>query len=239
MVVFFSFFYAAKDEPITEAKSAKVGPLITSGTPKLYVINLSSIPGWKGQIQRLRLDVDGVRTSSKVKIYGIGIAEKSMKSYDNMTVFPAPAPDYIDNPFWDDNNYNELINYGIPEGVPWQMRFTRIEQNDWWFARKFNLPTEFAGKKLRLYFDGIDYSGSFYLNGKPLGCHSGMFGGPEYDITNLVNADHENELVVRINSVPKSWFGVLKGSPGWGWHYGHLISLGIWRDVEICTVPSS
>jgi hypothetical protein len=143
----------------------------------------------------------------------------------------------LENPFWDTNTWDELKKNGWPQDFTWNHRKTRIEQKEWWFARSFDVPQTWQGKSIRLYFDGIDYAGSVYLNGKPLGYHAGMFGGPELDVSKLVYFDKPNEVVVRVDGVPDSWFGILKGSPGWGWHYGHLISTGIWRSVEIATVP--
>ncbi len=141
------------------------------------------------------------------------------------------------DPLWYDNTYKELEEFGTPKELPWVNRKTRIEQQEWWFAREFELPVSWQGKRTRLYFDGIDYSGSVYLNGKPLGYQEGMFGGPSFDVTRLLEPGDSNEVVVRLDKVPQTWFGHLKGSPGWGWHYGHLISTGIWREVRLEAVP--
>ncbi|MBW2709904.1 MAG: hypothetical protein JRD04_11685, partial [Deltaproteobacteria bacterium] len=143
----------------------------------------------------------------------------------------------IKNPFWDDNTYNELENHGLPKSFGWPTRKTRIEMQDWWFARTFVVPEDWENRRVELHFDGIDYAGSFYLNGKSLGYHAGMFGGPDYEVSRLLRFGETNELVVRVDAVADSWYGLLKGSPGWGWHYGHLVSLGIWRDVELRCLP--
>ncbi len=143
----------------------------------------------------------------------------------------------LPDPLWGDNTWRLLQKEGWPENLPWQFRQTPIERKDWWFARTFHLPKRLTGKRLRLHFDGVDYWASFYLNGAPLGWHEGMFGGPDYDVSRLVKFDEPNELVVRVDRVPESWSNVLKGNPGWGWHYGHLISLGLWRGVWLEVVP--
>ncbi|MDG0812969.1 glycoside hydrolase family 2 protein [Cohnella rhizosphaerae] len=135
------------------------------------------------------------------------------------------------DPYWDTNTIDELETHGEPKETPLWFRRTRAERSDWWFARTFEAPAEWRGRRLALRFDGIDYSGTMFLNGISLGHHAGMFGGPELDVTWLVDFDGPNELVVRIDQAPQSWNGLLKGSPGFGWHYGHLISLGIWKDV--------
>lgn len=143
----------------------------------------------------------------------------------------------LKDPMWDTNTYDELMEHGMPKDISWNRRQTRIEQSEWWFAREFTVPKEWRGKPLRLEFDGIDYSGSVFLNGQSLGSHAGMFGGPYRDVSGMVNFDGPNLLVVRIDPARATWDGIFKGSPGWGWHYGHLISLGIWRDVRLVQVP--
>jgi len=143
----------------------------------------------------------------------------------------------IPDPLFGANTWDELQEHGYPKELPWNFRHTRIERGEWWFARQFEVPKDWEGKRIRLAFDGLDYAGSVFLNGELLGYHAGMFGGPELDIGKAVRFGKANTLVVRLDPAPDNWFGILKGSPGWGWHYGHLISLGIWRGVKIEQVP--
>lgn len=137
------------------------------------------------------------------------------------------------DPFWNTNMIDELEEYGEPKELPVWFRRTRTERTDWWFAKAFELPEAWRGRRLTLCFDGIDYAGTVFVNGVSLGHHSGMFGGPELDISGVARFGEPNELVVRIDPAPQSWNGLLKGSPGFGWHYGHLISLGIWKEVSV------
>lgn len=145
------------------------------------------------------------------------------------------APD----PVAGSETYDELVEHGTPVHWPWHFRRTRVERQEWWYARRFSLPEDWRGQRLRLRFDGLDYSGTVYLDGRPVAHHTGAYGGPDVDVSRLVRfgAEGDNELVVRIEPPPQDWHGVLKPSPGWGWHYGHLITSGIWRGVTIETVP--
>lgn len=143
----------------------------------------------------------------------------------------------MDDPHWNTNTIDELEQHGTPEETPVWFRRTRVECKEWWFAVTFELPDEWQGRRLSLEFDGIDYSGTVFINGLSLGHHQGMFGGPVHDITELVQWNESNVLVVRIDPAPQSWNGLMKPSPGFGWHYGHLISLGIWKDVRIVAQP--
>lgn len=141
------------------------------------------------------------------------------------------------DPHWNTNTIDELEQNGTPQETPLWFRRTRVECREWWFATAFEVPETWEGRRLSLTFDGIDYSGTVFLNGVSLGHHQGMFGGPVHDITELVQWNEVNVLVVRIDPAPQSWNGLMKPSPGFGWHYGHLISLGIWKDVWVKVQP--
>ena len=77
------------------------------------------------------------------------------------------------------------------------------------------------------------------MNGEKIGYHRGMFGGPEFDVTDkLQYAGQLNTLAVAIAPPPSNWAGHPKPSVVYGWHYGHMISMGVWRDVELQIVPN-
>lgn len=232
--------------PIYLVEIEPIGEDATETNRKPLKISLDGSWRMKGSAHRVETDLKVHRTTA---IESQGTREGWFKSgYDRSDWFEIQVPTSVQSallklgeikdPFWDSNTYDELVACGEPkEEKRWHYRQTPVERQDWWFARTFTLPPEWKGQDVRLYFDGIDVAGSFYLNGHSLGYHTGMFGGPEYDITELLHYDRMNELVVRVDAVPELWSGVLKGSPGWGWHYGHLISLGIWRSVELQAVP--
>lgn len=143
----------------------------------------------------------------------------------------------IPDPLLHDHTHAELVAHGAPAEWPWHFRRTRVEEQQWWYARRFDVPASWLGQRVRLSFDGVDDAASFWLNGEPIARHSGMYGGPDIDVTALLRGDGTDEIVVRIDPPPRDWHGVLKPSPGWGWHYGHLISMGIWRAVRLERVP--
>ena len=71
-----------------------------------------------------------------------------------------------------------------------------------WYSRTFTVPDDMKGKRIFLYFEGVDYISEVWLNGKYLGFHEGMFNSFEFEITRLVDYDSENILMVR-DSAPK------------------------------------
>ena len=71
------------------------------------------------------------------------------------------------------------------------------------YRRNINIPANWAGKRVKIRFDGV-YSGStLWVNGKEIGWHEGGFSPFEYDITDCVNPGKENVLALSvINDTP-------------------------------------
>ncbi len=119
---------------------------------------------------------------------------------------------------------------------------------EWWLRKSFKFTK--GTSPIRLVFDGICYLAEVWLNGKYLGKHGGMFGGPEYDVTDLLK--EENTLIVHIENAPADpipYSEVSDHDEGWkkgvvincvyGWHYACLPTRGIWRSVHLDTVTST
>ena len=117
----------------------------------------------------------------------------------------------------------------------------------WWMRCDFQRPPNISGDMLM--FEGVANSCTIWLNGKMLGSHEGMFGGPDFDIAGMLQAD--NTLVVRLEPIPfeswnpsgtnpennGSWMRTVVFNNDYGWHYANLPSLGIWRSVSIRDKP--
>lgn len=170
-----------------------------------------------------------------------------------------------------DRIYNSIWEDAIPVKVPGSIhsalvaakiipnpsvgrndRFAREKsQKTWWYRKKFFRPSGF-NKRVRLSFGGVcDYC-TVWLNGELLGDHKGMFGGPDFDVTDFLKT--ENTLVVKLDPAPfkpvngntSDQFANINNS-GWmdtcvincvyGWHYANIPSLGIWQSVKLVSVP--
>jgi beta-mannosidase len=66
-----------------------------------------------------------------------------------------------------------------------------------WFRRAFRVPDELRGQRLFLRFGAVDYFADVWLNGEYLGHHEGMFNPFEFDVTERVDLDGDNVLVVK------------------------------------------
>jgi beta-mannosidase len=118
----------------------------------------------------------------------------------------------------------------------------------WWFRTTFGRPQGAQGE--RLVFDGVCNRCTVWLNGRRLGGHEGMFGGPSFDVAGLLK--DENTLVVKLDPIPRkhdgvffetdfnntSWKETVVFNNVYGWHYSQCPSLGIWRSVRIEGAPA-
>jgi len=113
----------------------------------------------------------------------------------------------------------------------------------WWMRCEFARPADMVDEKL--IFGGVANRCTAWLNGRMLGGHEGMFGGPDFDIAGKLG--ERNTLVLRLDPVPfeidkgrafnpdsnDSWKRTVVFNNVYGWHYSNLQSLGIWRSVRI------
>lgn len=122
----------------------------------------------------------------------------------------------------------------------------------WVLRRTFDLSAADLQGSLRLCFDGVCDVCAVLLNGKPLGTHTGMFGGPEFDVDGKLVAGR-NELEVRLDPAPywkpapnslsgpydnQGWRSAVVFNCCYGWHYALVPARGIWRSVRIRRLPA-
>ena len=112
----------------------------------------------------------------------------------------------------------------------------------WWFKRSFPRPV--GSREEKLIFDGVATRATVWLNGKLLGKHEGMFGGPEFDIGALLQ--DQNTLIVKLDPAPGDgrvwnvwhWRTTVVFNNTFGWLYGSIPPLGIWRSVRVEGAPA-
>ena len=102
------------------------------------------------------------------------------------------------------------------------------------WRRVFRLAPR-AGARYRLSFEGVCDEAEFTLNGKCLGRHIGMFGGPDY-ILGAEDLQAKNVLEVRLFPVRPSRNTVSLMCVRGG-HYCNLPAMGVWRSVSVEEVP--
>lgn len=131
-----------------------------------------------------------------------------------------------------------LLEAGVIEDPNWSDNAPKsiwVEKKDWWFRKSVVVPESWSGRRIMLGFDGIDYYSSVWINGKFLGDHEGMYGGPVEDVTSLVRFGRPNEVVVKVHTGGTDEPGrVFKGFIFMKWHYQTDMSpRGIWRGTRM------
>jgi exo-1,4-beta-D-glucosaminidase len=106
-------------------------------------------------------------------------------------------------------------------------------RSSWWFRADFQVPAEFAGKTVRLHFDGINFRANVWLNGRQIAASDKMAGAWrlfEYDVTGVARPGQMNALAVEI--FPPSPEDLAITFVDWNPQPPDK-NMGIWRDVRL------
>lgn len=68
------------------------------------------------------------------------------------------------------------------------------------YQRSFVVPSRAQGKLARLHFAGVDYEAWVWVNGAPVGSHTGYFAPFSFDVTDHLFPGETNEVTVMVNS---------------------------------------
>lgn len=146
--------------------------------------------------------------------------------------------------------YNDAWKAGIIQDPYYERNSLNCEwiANRWWIYRTtFTLSEKDLDEKLRLCFNGIDYSAQIFLNGIKLGRHEGMY-IPFEAVINPHAKEGENILVCIVEHAPfadpqpgyTSKTRFLKSRCNYKWDFAcRLVSLGLYDKVEISSYPSA
>ena len=182
-------------------------------------------------------------------------AEISRDGFDDRDWLPAVIPGTVLGSY--------LAAGALPD--PWygdqnsQISEEFFTRNDFWHRTGFDLPRGFAGKRVWLNFDGINWKADVYLNGASAGRIDGVFARTRFDVTSLVRVG-TNQLAVLIHKVahsaptPNKVLHKTLGAPtrngdllGYdsptflasaGWNWLPIVrgrDVGIWNDVYLNT----
>ncbi|UCD37246.1 MAG: beta-glucuronidase [Fidelibacterota bacterium] len=119
--------------------------------------------------------------------------------------------------FWDlkvdasecglEEGWSEGITSDICAGVPasWNEQLSELGLMNYigsvWYQKHFTLPNLWKGQKIVLRFGSVDHHATVWVNGRLAGEHQGGFLPFELEITDLVQKEIDNVLVVRVNNV--------------------------------------
>ncbi|MBQ1625763.1 MAG: glycoside hydrolase family 2 protein, partial [Erysipelotrichaceae bacterium] len=93
------------------------------------------------------------------------------------------------------------------------------------YRKKVLIPESAKGKRVFLQFDGAAHIATLYVNGKEICTHKGGYTAFRAEITDLVKAGEECDVVVRLDSTEN------KEVPPFGYVIDYLTYGGIYRNV--------
>jgi hypothetical protein len=155
------------------------------------------------------------RTASKVRKYNKRIKEKNVlwSKFNTLTMFPKwkfridPDNKGVKEKWFEnkaDSHWKDIYigKFWNDQGFPTYTGYA-------WYKTSFDVPSRAKGKKIYLYFAGIDELGWIYINGKFVGERTGepnkVWDQPYMlEITQHVNYDKDNELSVRVHNYSKA-----------------------------------
>ena len=107
-----------------------------------------------------------------------------------------------------------------------------------WYRRQFTVPAGWAGQRIILHFDAVNWRSHIYVNGQSIGIHTGGYDPFSYDVTPYLNSG-TNELIVQVYS-PEDSGGEPRGKQTL-YPAGIMFtsSSGIWQPVWLEPVPAT
>ncbi len=67
-----------------------------------------------------------------------------------------------------------------------------------WYRRTVELPATWKGRRVLLHFGAVDWEATVYVNGKEIGSHRGGYDGFSFDVTEALQPDGPQELIVKV-----------------------------------------
>jgi hypothetical protein len=99
------------------------------------------------------------------------------------------------NPFYTGGNWEKKLT----SSSSWSNQGLRYYKGEAWYKTTVKIPAEAKGKRVFLWFGGVDENAKVYLNGQALGISPGSAFTPfEVDATPAVKAGEDNVVVVRV-----------------------------------------
>jgi hypothetical protein len=90
-----------------------------------------------------------------------------------------------------------LVPFPIEAGLSGVM-VTLGYTNVIWYRRTFEVPRGWAGDRVLLNFEAVDWRTTVWVNGKKIGTHEGGYDPFSFDITDALKRGGKQELVVRV-----------------------------------------
>ncbi len=121
-------------------------------------------------------------------------------------------------------------NLEITVPFPWESKLSGVERTDYkgaaWYEREVDVPSEWAGKRVYLNFEAVDWQARVWVNGIFAGENDNGYLPFSIDLSRFVEPGKTALVVVRAYDVADASTMVGKQVPRW-----YTYSSGIWGSV--------
>ncbi|HEY3854112.1 MAG TPA: glycoside hydrolase family 2 TIM barrel-domain containing protein [Verrucomicrobiae bacterium] len=98
-------------------------------------------------------------------------------------------------------------------------------RESYWYRTVFRTPRSYAGRKIWLHLDGINYSADVWVNGTKVGSMKGAFARGVFDVTSLIKPGKKSAMAVLVAPEPHP-----------GWPHEHTLFDGSGTNDGITTI---
>jgi len=144
------------------------------------------------------------------------------------------------------NEGNPNFNQKIQVPFAYQTKYSQVEDktpSDWvWYARKFVIPAEMAGKQIILHFGAVDYQCRVYVNDKMVGVHEGGHTAFSFNITDAIDSAQAEQTITLWVYDPLKDETIPRGKQIWlpeSMGIWYTPTTGIWQTVWIEAVEKT
>jgi beta-galactosidase len=167
-----------------------------------------------------------------------GLTEPTADAWD-ATPIKIPSP-------W---NMNAFDSFGASDGADYRSfpsypaAWEKVEMA--WLRREFKVPQDWGDRRIVLHFEAVSGDCEVRVNGKVLARNSDRFLPFDVDVTDAVNFDGPNELLVGVRAMRffnrPGRFGQFTHPTGawWTGENGAAGIFGIWQDVYLHALPQT
>lgn len=131
---------------------------------------------------------------------------------------------------WQFQGYGHMHYSDLWYNFPIDPPYVPTENPTGIYKRTFYIDESFRDKRILLRFCGVDSAYHLWINGQEVGYSKGARCEAEFDITNLVQIEKENDVTVRVYQWTDGTY--LEDQDMW-WESG------IFRDVELIGIPKN
>jgi beta-galactosidase len=147
--------------------------------------------------------------------------------------FSLKATDAARARVFDDSKFERVVVPHTNLRVPWHSFDEKSYEFVSTYRRRFRLPAAARGKRVFVDFEGVMTASKVWVNGVYLGEYKGGFTPFSFDLTQHVESDRENTLVVEVDSSERL------DIPPFGYEVDYLTFGGIYREVQLRIVPNT